>query len=549
VEWGCKGRRIKRVNSPHNDAHRALLADPSAAEWQLDALFRNDAVGIFILSLENRYLRVNPRWCSMLGYAEEELLGTDLATVTHPEDLEATALTGDRMFEGDTNSYRMEKRYLRKDGSWFAAEVTMGALRDGSGQLQGAIAVVADVTDRHETLCRRAEEQERLSAHLRQVQQAETLGVLAGGVAHDLNNIMMGVIGSAQLSLAHLPTGSDSRRLIEQVESAAWRAASLARQMLTFAGHGRIASENVDLSALVRGMEGLLSSSVSKRTRLDYRLAEPLPYTVADPVQLEQVVMNLVLNAAESLCNGGSITVSTGAHRVGTRAQADRFVPARPMPGEYVMLKVEDTGAGMDEDTLGRIFDPFYTTKCTGRGLGLAAVMGIVRSYGGAIAVRSSPGEGACFTVLLPAGVKAATAEPLSQGHATPAPPARRPAVVLVADDDDVVRRNARTALEMAGHTTLMAEDGLGAIDAFRQHQRDVDVLLLDMMMPGLGGDEVCATARRLRPGVPVILCSGYDEGVMETSAALDSADGVTFLHKPYSLAELTECVDRCLAR
>ncbi len=290
MEWGCKGRRIKRVNSPHNDAHRALLADPSAAEWQLDALFRNDAVGIFILSLENRYLRVNPRWCSMLGYAEEELLGTDLATVTHPEDLEATALTGDRMFEGDTNSYRMEKRYLRKDGSWFAAEVTMEALRDGSGQLQGAIAV------------------------------------------------------------------------------------------------------------------------------------------------------------------------------------------------------------------------------------------------------RSSPGEGTCFTVLLPAGVKAATAEPLSQGHATPAPPARRPAVVLVADDDDVVRRNARTALEMAGHTTLMAEDGLGAIDAFRQHQRDVDVLLLDMMMPGLGGDEVCATARRLRPGVPVILCSGYDEGVMETSAALDSADGVTFLHKPYSL-------------
>jgi nitrogen-specific signal transduction histidine kinase/CheY-like chemotaxis protein len=394
--------------------------------------------------------------------------------------------------------------------------------------------VVLDVTER-----RQAEDA------LRQAQKLESIGVLAGGIAHDFNNLLTGIMGNASLALRTLPGDGAARAhpLLQDVIRASERAADLTQQLLAYAGKGRFFIQQVDLPALVREISGLVRTSIPKKVALQLHTGA-CPPVEADASQLQQVVMNLVINGAEAIGDApGVVTVTTGARRC-TAAELRRRFPGADLPaGEYVQLEVRDTGSGMDAATRARIFDPFFTTKFTGRGLGLAAVLGIVRGHRGAIAVESATGQGTTFTVVLPA------AEALAPAAPAPVDAAVEPTGagdVLVVDDEEVVRRLAQSALEEYGYGVVVAGHGLEAVDLVRRAPDRFRAVLLDMTMPVMNGEEAIGHLQRLRPDLPVIVSSGYGE--VEALRRFEGARVAGFLQKPYTARQLADAVRAALA-
>ena len=382
----------------------------------------------------------------------------------------------------------------------------------------------------------------RAEARLREAQKMESLGLLAGGVAHDFNNLLVGVIGNASLAQEMLPPDSPTVELLEEVIKTGEQAAHLTRQMLAYSGKGKFVVEVLNLSTLIPEMSGLVRPSISRKISLRLDLAEDLPPIEADRGQIQQVFMNLALNAAEAIgSHDGLISVRTGIQNVD-----DRYLRLHPeatelRPGECVFLEVRDTGCGMDEATKARIFDPFFTTKFTGRGLGLAAVAGIVRSHKGSIAVSSAPGQGSCFTVLFPAAAGAA-----EEPRATARDAALQGAgVVVVVDDEPVVREMAKKALERYGYTVLLADSGLAALDVLKRHSGDIAMVILDLSMPNMSGEDALPELRRIRPDVKVVVTSGYSE---TEAMALFKGQAVSgFLQKPYTSRGIAEKVKRCI--
>ena len=408
---------------------------------------------------------------------------------------------------------------------------------------QEVLAVYCSVLD--SVMERKREEQQRLAleAQVQHAQKLESLGVLAGGIAHDFNNLLAGVLGFADLALNDLEPESPARGSIEQAIAVAKRAADLTNQMLAYSGRGQFVISPVDVTALVGDMSHLLEVSVSKGAVLKYRLAAGLPPVEADATQLRQIVMNLVTNASESIGDGsGMIAVTTGAMHC-DRACLAEACPDEHLPeGTYVCVEVSDTGSGMDEETTARVFDPFFTTKFMGRGLGLAAVHGIVRGHRGVIRIHSEPGSGSTFQVLLPCSERAADAE-----EAAPAPGGtwRGTGTMLVVDDEETVRTLARRMLERLGFTVLTAVDGRDAVSVFRAHADEIDAVLLDLTMPHMSGEEAFREMRRLRSNVCVILSSGYNE--QEATRHFAGTGLAGFIQKPYRLADLRSRLRRAL--
>lgn len=432
-----------------------------------------------------------------------------------------------------------ERRVQRAGGktAWIRIEtIWRPASDDGEGEWR---LTLQDVTARRE----REDEQRRLKRQLQDAQKLESLGILAGGIAHDFNNILTAVLGNASLALEMLPADSEVRPLIESVDHAAQRAAELTNQMLAYSGRGRFIVGPVDLSGVVREMAPLLESSIGKRVRLELDLLARLPAANADVTQIRQVALNLITNAAEALDDApGTVTVRTGV--VGAGAGAD-VRTSTGVPGtEYVYLEVQDTGCGMDQETQAKIFDPFFTTKFTGRGLGLAAVAGIVRAHGGDIQVRSSPGGGSTFRVLFPASTEVVALVPVEVGKADVP---RATGTVLVVDDEASIRSMVRRVLEGCGCAVHVARDGREALALFERHRDEIDLVLLDLTMPDLGGLEVFSELRRLRPNVRVVLSSGYDE--REATRPFGAGELAGFLHKPFRAKTLCEMVSAVLAR
>ncbi|NMG20386.1 hypothetical protein DP116_13310 [Brasilonema bromeliae SPC951] len=362
-----------------------------------------------------------------------------------------------------------------------------------------------------------------------QAQKMESLGLLAGGIAHDFNNILTGVMGYIDLARAELPADAPARRLLTEAARNTERAADLTRQMLAYSGKGRFVVTAVDLTALTLAAKSLLEVSVSKKCRLGFDLQAGLPACQADATQLEQVLMNLVINGSEALGGAaGEVTVRTGAGWFEPAELRSAGVHDRLPAGEYVWLEVADTGGGMSAETAGKMFDPFFSTKFVGRGLGLAAVLGIVRGHRGAITVDTAPGRGTRVRVLLPA-----VAGP---DLPTPAPAAaagwRATGTVLVADDEPVVRQVAAGMLERLGFRVVLAADGREAVAAVRAG--GVDLVLLDLLMPVMDGREALRDIRAAAPGLPVLLSSGYDEQQAADADGLAGFDG--FVRKPYRL-------------
>jgi signal transduction histidine kinase len=384
------------------------------------------------------------------------------------------------------------------------------------------------------------DERHRSEEQLRNAQKLESLGVLAGGIAHDFNNLLVGVLGNAGMALLELPEDSPARQPIRDIEVSAQRAAELTRQMLAYSGRGRVHVEPVDLSQVVEEMSQLLRRVISRQAQLSLRLRRGLPAVVADVTQIRQVVMNLITNASDALGEThGTITLETSVVEATPAMLSSTYLDEALPAGLYICLEVSDTGSGMSPETAARIFEPFFTTKFTGRGLGLAAVLGIVRGHKGAIDVQSAPGAGTTFQVLLPASTRRAEAV---------APPAQSPlgqgsGLVLLVDDEEAVRGLARRVLERGGYSVLEATSGEEALQRLSGSANDVRAVVLDLTMPGLSGEATLQEIRRRRIEVPVIVSSGY---VPEEEGTLS---GVPFLAKPYKPSELIKAVRTAIER
>jgi two-component system cell cycle sensor histidine kinase/response regulator CckA len=476
----------------------------------------------------------NRRWFEYTGLTEQESTGKDpWRAIIHPDDGQGhreqwaeSVRTG--------NVFEFECRFRRaSDGSdrWHLCRAI--PLRDPDGRIAKWFGTCTDIDD-----------QRRSGEAMRQAQKLESIGLLAGGVAHDFNNLLTGILGNTSLVLDELPAESRLRPLLENVMLASERAADLTRQLLAYSGKGRFFVQPRDLSVLVREIGSLIQSSIPKKVQLRLDLAPDLPLVDIDSAQIQQLIMNLVINGAEAIGeeHSGVVTVRTLLRNVDAHYIANNHFAADPAPpGSYVAIQVRDTGCGMDEEVRSHIFDPFFTTKFTGRGLGLAAALGIVRGHNGSIRIETEPGKGTLFEVLLPAGAA-------ERGEEKPAEPRRElrgAGSVLVVDDEELVRGIARTTLEHYGYTVIEAANGREAVRKFRQLADEISLVLLDMMMPVMGGEEALVEIRAIRPGVPVIGSSGYSESVAKER--FGGSGLASFLQKPYSARVLADRVKRVI--
>jgi signal transduction histidine kinase len=384
------------------------------------------------------------------------------------------------------------------------------------------------------------EERVRSEERLRETQKLESLGVLAGGIAHDFNNLLTGVLGNASLAMEDAVPGSHLASRLQDVVKATESAAHLTRQLLAYAGKGRFVVQDLDLSRQVREITALLQASIPRTVQLRLELAEGLPFIEADSAQIQQVIMNLVINGAEAIPEDrtGTVLVATGVQDVDAAYVRTTLPDTEIAGGRYVTLEVHDTGAGISPDVLGRIFDPFFTTKFTGRGLGLAAVKGIVRGHKGAVKVYSAPGQGTTFKLLFPAsGPQARNTASATPEHSL----LTGSGTVLIVDDEEIVRRTAQATLERFGYKVLVAEDGMQAVRRFRELAAGIDVVLLDVTMPVMSGEETFRELRLIRPEVKVILSSGYNE--LEAVRRFTGKGLAGFVQKPYTSVRLAGAV------
>ncbi len=398
-------------------------------------------------------------------------------------------------------------------------------------------------TIRHSVERKRTEiERKRLEAHMQYTQKLESLGILAGGIAHDFNNLLMAIVARAGLALRTIGPESPAHGHLKHIEKSGLRGGELANQMLTYAGKGKPIVQAIDVSLLIQEMAHLLRISISKRAVINYDLTPNLPPIDADPSQLRQLVMSIVTNASEAIGEqSGIITVATGTVQTHMSHLKNWYVAGEVPSSLCVYLDVRDTGSGMDAETIPKIFDPFFTTKFTGRGLGLAALLGIVRALNGAVAVTSESGEGTQFRLLFPTigapeQITAASSPELYwQGKGT----------VLVVDDEEDVRIASQLILEEVGLTVLTANDGRAGLEVYQRYQEEIALVLLDLTMPKMNGEQLFKEIRKLNQSVPILLSSGYNED--EASKRFHGVGIYGFIQKPYQIDALLDKVRQTL--
>jgi PAS domain S-box-containing protein len=404
---------------------------------------------------------------------------------------------------------------------------------DDDGRLLSIEGLAIDITQRKDA------EAEKLLVERRLLegQKLESIGVLAGGIAHDFNNLLTGVIGNANLAALELPPTSRVQQNLKQIEIASQRAAELCQQMLAYAGKGRFMVHKVEIGSLVENTVPLLRASISKRAELKFDLSPGLPPILADPTQMRQIVMNLVLNAGEALGEtDGEITIRTKRIRPSPDLLSGAVLTPADPEHDHVLLEVRDTGSGMSPETMAKIFDPFFTTKFAGRGLGLAAVLGIIRSHKGGIKVSSTPGRGSTFSLLFPIVTGNSDGPAVRKNTAAPW---RQEGLALIVDDEDHVRSVTAGMLKTCGLRTETARDGYEGLDLFRAKPNEYDIILLDMTMPRLSGEETLVLLREVRPDVRVLFMSGYNRREVVDSMA--GTGVLSFIQKPFTLESLRE--------
>ncbi|QVW34630.1 PAS domain S-box protein [Geobacter sulfurreducens] len=486
---------------------------------------------IFWITPDARFVDVNEAACRTLGYSREELLNRGVFDVDPDSPPEVWAQHFPELRRQGT--LRFESRHRTKDGRIIPVEIVANYIRHDNDEFN--CAVVRDITERK----RAEEEHESLEKQLLHAQKLESLGVLAGGIAHDFNNILTAIVGNTDLALMRLNPESPVRDNLARIERAANRASDLAKQMLAYSGKGKFVIEPIDLNRLVEEMTHMLQVSISKKAVLRFNFADSLPTVDADATQLRQIIMNLVINASEAIADkSGVIAISTGCMQCDRKYLSNAWLNESIPEGLYVWLEVADTGCGMDRETVSKIFDPFFTTKFTGRGLGMAAVLGIVRGHKGAIRVYSEPGRGTTFKVLLPAGDKP---KDLFNGDQQKQAVWKGCGTVLLVDDEETVIGIGAEMLKELGFDVLTAMDGREALEVFAQHQEKICCIILDLTMPHLDGEQTFRELRQLKPDVKVIMSSGYNEQEINQRFAGKGLAG--FIQKPYRLSMLKETI------
>lgn len=470
-----------------------------------------------------RFLQINPAFGKLTGLTADKIIGRTVLEVlpkTEPVWIETygrVVMTG--------NSVNLEQ-YSQELGRHY--QVT--AYRPKPGHFA---TLITDVTEQKLV----AQQHIELQRRMQQTQKLESLGVLAGGIAHDFNNILMIILGNAELAMEEISPMSPARTTLQHIATAARRAGEMCRQLLAYSGKASFALERVDLRELIDEMAHLLKTSISKKAVLNLRTERNLPVIIADASQIRQIVLNLILNASGAIGDrSGVITISVGSTYCDKGYLHKTELHDELTPGHYVHLEVVDTGCGMSEETRQRLFEPFYTTKFTGRGLGLAAVLGIVRAHRGGIKVYSELTRGTTFKILFPAvdqEVGGASVEKLPADRVE----WKGTGTVLVADDEETLRALGARMLERLGFDVLVAADGREAVNCYRDNADRIKLVLLDLTMPHMDGAQAFTELRRMRPDVPVILVSGYSEEDVSSRFAGKGVSGV--MQKPYSLGKL----------
>jgi PAS domain S-box-containing protein len=513
-----RGGKPAGVLAISRDISEQMVAREQAAasERRFRGAFDDAATGMMLVEPDGTILRVNAAFARMLQYSPVELAGTKIFAFMSSDDTEASRASIEAIARAERDSFRVEKSYIRRDGSSLAAHVAVSGIRASDGSLQYFVAHIQDLSE----LRRVQNELDETGEQLRQSQKLEAIGKLAGGVAHDFNNLLTAINGYSDLALAALERPEHARKSIEEIRRAGERAAELTQQLLTFSRQQVLEPEVIDVNHVVTGYLTMLRRLVGEDVVIDASLAETLPMVHADPGQLGQVLLNLVVNARDAMPNGGRLDIATGTAQV-----AD---------GVRVTLRVGDTGHGMGRETMQQIFEPFFTTKEQGKGtgLGLSTVHGIVEQSGGTVEVDSAPGEGTTFTVSLPT----TTAVPKA-----PCPPDAEPVsgngeLVLVVEDDAAVRGLVEEMLVAAGYAVVAAATPGEAI-AIAESDQAIDAVVTDVVMPEMNGHQLAQRLHVLRPGVPVLYTSGYAGDIIQTRGLVEAGDA--FIRKPYSSALL----------
>ncbi|OGP72670.1 MAG: hypothetical protein A2W09_01475 [Deltaproteobacteria bacterium RBG_16_50_11] len=515
--------------SEHLEAREALEKN----ETKFMAIFERVAVGIALVDMEGRLMKSNPALQVMLGYLEEELRNRIFTEFTHPDDATVDMGLFQEVVAGKRDHYQMEKRYIRKDGAVIWARLTVSLVRSQEGERPFTIRMVEDIT-----------EQKRLESNFLQVQKMETVGQLAGGIAHDFSNLLTVIKGYSQLSLGELKEGDPLKGNMEEIQRATERAMDLTRQLLVFSRRQVMDMKVLDLNAIITDLSRMLGYIIGEDIELITVLAEDLGRVKTDPGQIEQVILNLVVNARDAMPNGGNLAIET------SNVELDEdyaHTHIQVTPNRYILLSVSDTGCGMTPEVMERIFEPLFTTKGKGKGtgLGLSTVYGIVKQSGGHIWAYSEPGQGSTFKIYLPRVEEEIDRDSRRKdtGHVS----SGNETVVLV-EDDPSVRGLASRVLRQYGYTILEATDGDEAIQLGHDHlDEKIHLLLTDVVMPQMGGKELVKQFKTLHPEVKVLFISGYTDHAITHHPGFNP--GEPFLGKPFSPTTLARKVRDVLDR
>ncbi len=498
-----------------------------------EELFRligeNAADMIAVVDVNEHRLYNSPSYQRFLGYTPEELESTSTFEQIHPDDRQKVADAA-KAAQHSGLGRRVEYRFRHKDGRWLVLESTASVVRNSNGEVEKLVIVNRDITER-----KQLEEQLSLS------QRLDAIGRLSGGVAHDFNNLLGVIIGYSEALQQRMGPDDPHREAVDEIRNAGERAASLTQQLLAFSRRQVLEPTVLDLNTIVVDVEKMLGRLIGEDIRLELALSQQIGKVKADRTQIEQVLLNLAVNARDAMPRGGKLIIETAD------AELDEAsVKRRPyiVPGHYVLLKVSDTGCGMDAALQSRIFEPFFTTKGKGKGtgLGLATVYGVIKQSGGYILVESEVGKGSVFEIYLPRSEEAVEAAQedqrltsLGQDHRT----------VLLVEDEQSLRKLTRNTLRDMGYTVLEASDAFQALEVAKQTDAAIDLLLTDIIMPGMSGRSLADTLCPLRPGMRVLYMSGYTDGELATHGALET--GISILRKPFTRDDLLQRMEDIL--
>lgn len=525
-----KGLNSKRQLEVENELRES--------EKKLNVIFETSEAGIIVISPLGIITFANRRSAEMFDIPLKELIGTHYIDYVHSSEKESGTECMIQIMSGEKSSVELVRHYIRKNGSDLWANLTGTRFENVDGSMRDQVVVISDITPR----MRAEEEKKQLELQLQQAQKLESLGVLAGGIAHDFNNIMTIIMGGCYL----IKMDPETAKLhISTIEKAAERAASLCQQMLTYAGKAPSLHTLLNLKDLVYDMVDLIKTSIPNNTAIHYSFAPDLPDIKGDSSQLSQIILNLVINAAESITDDeeGEIHVSLITTELTDICKETNYLGITIPSGYYICLEVTDNGSGMDNVTKLRIFEPFYTTKFAGRGLGMSAVLGIIQCHCGALQIFSQPGEGSTFKVYLPAQASKPSIgrsflpkiESSWKGRGT---------IFLVEDDEQIIYV-AKFMLEKLGFTVITASNGKEALNLYPKYSEEIILVITDIGMPIMDGYQLFRSLKAINPGLPIIIASGFGNAIV--TAQIPEKEIAGFINKPYDFDKFKVVLENVL--